>query len=116
MSTFVNARAQLLAGTSNITSSCSHTPPAQEFPGPNALDVLGKPIEVACGKCSALYTLPTDVASAIQDYCSHSGQTFFQGDKIKNSIRAGQAQHIYTTGTSLKSQASSFYEDPKVCR
>ena len=103
---------QLIGGPD--ASTCPHDAKRPELPGADAKDPAGKPIEVACGKCSDFYSSPSDVGSAISDYCSNAGKDFFKGDKVL-SHAVGQPSHIFTNGVSLKDQAEAFYQDKNSC-
>lgn len=107
-----NARNKQLVG-GPYDNNCPHDK-KPELPGADAKDPAGKHIEVSCGKCSDFYSAPSDVGSAISNYCSQAGKNFFKGDQTV-SHTAGQPSHIFTNGVSLKSQAESFYQDKNSC-
>lgn len=89
---------------------CPHDVGTENLPGEEAKNTGGTRNTVACGKCSDLYTSPSDIGAAIDKYYAHHGENFFPGDMAgPNTMNGGSGSHILTQGTSVKSEAMSFY-------
>lgn len=123
LSVVAEARSKILTGRHLslfdvfASRSCAHNVTGTEnLPSEEAKDPGGNAIAPLCGgDCSDFYSSPSDIGSVIEDYCGNSGKTLFQGDKTISYPSGGQQSHILTSGISLKSEGSSFYQDPNSC-
>ncbi|KAL8686331.1 MAG: hypothetical protein Q9218_007180 [Villophora microphyllina] len=84
---------------------------------PDAMDPAGSTIEPVCSTANRQYIPQPDIDTAVNSYCDNDGKAFFKGDKqFGHTISTGPKTHVYTEGTDIAKQTSTYYRYDNVCK